>query len=331
VLRESVNVPAFRLTLLPSLSLFTSPPLCASASLRETPLPSRLSPFSLNTQHLTLNTPLPNSVFSALSVYSVLQSPLTRTRYNHRMPKMDSTPELNPAEPSKAPGRATRKSKKESGEVPIPTLERLTTYLRCLIDMGATGIDTVSSAQIEQQTHISAAQFRKDLSHFYESRGEFGKPGVGYNVADLESRIAEILQIHRLQPIILIGAGNLGSALVGYPGLKEHKFHIVAAFDNDPGKLGKRLLGMDILHVDRMREVNVSLGARLAILAVPAVAAQAAADIAVQSGIRAILNFAPIMLKLPEHIVVRNVSFLQELAVLSYHLTNDTRETNGKK
>lgn len=250
------------------------------------------------------------------------------------MPKLDPTPEQDHApdddslESSSLPARGQKKDK-NGKDVPIPTLERLTTYLRCLIDMGATGIDTISSAQIKEQTGISAAQFRKDLSYFYPSLGEFGKPGVGYNVRDLESRIAEILQIHKLQPIILIGAGNLGSALVGYPGLKEHKFHIVAAFDNDPGKLGKRVSGMDILHVDRMREVNTSLGARMAILAVPAVAAQSVTDIAVASGIRAILNFAPTMLKVPPHVVVRHVSFLQELAVLSYHLTRNARE-NGK-
>lgn len=205
--------------------------------------------------------------------------------------------------------------------VPIPTLERLTTYLRCLIDMGATGTETVSSAQIEQQTSISAAQFRKDLSYF----GEFGKPGVGYKVTELEARIAQILQINRLQPILLMGAGNLGSALVGYPGLEEHKFQIIAAFDNDPRKIGKRLWGMDIQDATRIAEINRTLGAKMAILAVPAVAAQAAADLAISAGVRAILNFAPVSLKVGPQIIVRNVSFLQELAVLSYHLT----ETSG--
>ncbi|MGC4047357.1 MAG: winged-helix domain-containing protein [Armatimonas sp.] len=87
------------------------------------------------------------------------------------------------------------------GRIPVPTLERLTTYLRCLIDLGAAGVETVSSAQIETQTGTSAAQFRKDLSYF----GEFGKPGVGYSVAELEGRIAQILQIHKLQPILLVG------------------------------------------------------------------------------------------------------------------------------
>lgn len=218
-------------------------------------------------------------------------------------------------------GTAGSGSKKED-KVPIPTLERMTTYLRCLIDFGGTGMDTISSAQIEQQTGISAAQFRKDLSHF----GEFGKPGVGYNVRELESRIARILQIHRVQPIILIGAGNLGSALIGYPGLEEHKFHIVAAFDKDPRKIGKRLWGMDIQDASKIIEINGTLGAKMAILAVPAHAAQAAAEAAVQSGIRAILNFAPVILRVPERVIVRNVSFLQELAVLSYHLNEGAGE-----
>jgi redox-sensing transcriptional repressor len=206
-------------------------------------------------------------------------------------------------------------------KVPIPTLERLTTYLHCLVDLGAADVETISSAEIEQHTGINAAQFRKDLSYF----GEFGKPGVGYNVAELESRIARILQIHKIQPIILIGAGNLGSALLGYPGLKEHKFHIVAAFDNDPNKIGRRLWDHDILDYRRLGEVNAVIGARIAIIAVPAGAAQGVAENAVEAGIRAILNFAPVILRVPRHVVVRNVSFLQELAVLSYHLTADAR------
>jgi redox-sensing transcriptional repressor len=204
-----------------------------------------------------------------------------------------------------------------AGKVPIPTLERLTTYLRCLIDIRASGTETISSAQIERQTGVNAAQFRKDLSYF----GEFGKPGVGYNVTELEGRIARILQIHRVQPIVLVGAGNLGSALMGYPGLKEHKFHIVTAFDNDPHKIGRRLWDIDVLDLRRIGEVNEVLGARIAILAVPSQAAQSVSEKLVEAGIRAILNFAPIILRVPRHVVVRNVSFLQELAVLSYHLT----------
>ena len=232
------------------------------------------------------------------------------------MPKTETAPTA-PAAPPVPPGA--------SGKVPIPTLERLTTYLRCLIDLGASGVETISSAEIERQTGVNAAQFRKDLSYF----GEFGKPGVGYNVAELEGRIARILQIHKVQPMLLIGAGNLGSALMGYPGLKEHKFHIVAAFDNDPHKIGKRLWDIDVFDLRRLHEVNQALGARIAILAVPASAAQVVTEKLVDAGVRAVLNFAPIILRVPRHVVVRNVSFLQELAVLSYHLTEGGR--NGKK
>ena len=223
------------------------------------------------------------------------------------------------------PTTETSATPDSSGErVPIPTLERLTTYLRCLVEMRAIGIETVSSAEIERNTGINAAQFRKDLSYF----GEFGKPGVGYSVAELENRISRILKIHELQPILLIGAGNLGAALVGYPGLEEHKFHIVAAFDNSPSKVGKHIgNGMEVLDFARLGEINSGVAARMAILAVPQGAAQAVADVAIAHGVRAILNFAPVMLRVPRHVVVRNVSFLQELAVLSYHLS----ESGGKE
>ena len=207
-----------------------------------------------------------------------------------------------------------------SGKVPVPTLERLATYLRFLIDLEQSRVETISSAEVERQTGINAAQFRKDLSYF----GEFGKPGVGYNVLDLQNRIAHILKIDREQRIILVGAGNLGSALVGYPGLKEHRFNLVAVFDNNFAKIGRPLWDLEVLDVVRIPEINEKLHARIAILAVPAGAAQNVADTLVVSGIHAILNFAPVMLRVPDHVFVRNVSFLQELAVLSYHLSGDT-------
>lgn len=212
-----------------------------------------------------------------------------------------------------------------AGRVPVPTLERLTTYLRCLVDAGASGVETISSAQIEALSGISAAQFRKDLSYF----GEFGKPGVGYSVAGLEAHLARILQIQHVQPILLIGAGNLGSALASYPGLEEHKFQIVAIFDNDTGKVGRRLHGMDIQDIRRLPDVNRSISAKIAILAVPGEAAQAAAEEAMRHGVRAFLNFAPTLLRTPPGVVVRNVSFLQELAVLSYQMTA-REKTDGR-
>lgn len=208
-----------------------------------------------------------------------------------------------------------------SPKVPIPTLERLATYLRYLIDLEAALVETISSTDVERQTGINAAQFRKDLSYF----GEFGKPGVGYNVIELQARLARILKIDQMQPIMVIGCGNLGSALIGYPGLREHKFHIAAAFDNNPAKIGKPQGDLIIQREAEMRELNVQIRARIAILSVPAAAAQSVADHAIAAGVRVILNFAPVVLRVPEEIMVRNVSFLQELAVLSYHLSNDLR------
>ena len=204
-------------------------------------------------------------------------------------------------------------------KVPIPTLERLATYLRTLIDLEASDVETISSTDIEKQTGINAAQFRKDLSYF----GEFGKPGVGYNVAELQGRIARILKIDQHQAIMVIGAGNLGSALIGYPGLGEHKFHIAAVFDNDPAKIGRQHGHLPIQAEADMRRVNLSVGARIAILCVPAQAAQPVADEAIAAGVRVILNFAPLILRVPDRVTVRNVSFLQELAVLSYHLSSE--------
>ena len=204
-------------------------------------------------------------------------------------------------------------------KVPVPTLERLATYLRLLIDLEQARVDTISSAEVERQTGINAAQFRKDLSYF----GDFGKPGVGYDVADLQERIARILKIDREQRVILVGAGNLGSALIGYPGLKEHRLNLVAVFDNDVGKIGHSLWNLAVQDIGRLREANETLQARIAILAVPAIAAQKVAETLTDAGIHAILNFAPTLLRVPPHVFVRNVSFLQELAVLSYHLSSE--------
>jgi len=205
----------------------------------------------------------------------------------------------------------------------MPTLERLATYLRYLNDIEATGIDTISSAEIEEATGIHAAQFRKDLSYF----GEFGRPGIGYNVYDLQARLAKILKVEKEQPVLLVGAGNLGSALVGFPAFRRHNFHVVGVFDNNYNKIGRRLWDLDILDVNRLKEANLELGARIAIIAVPASSAQVVTDQLVDAGIRVILNFAPTTIRVPEDVVVRNVCFIQELAVLSYHLSesDDTR------
>jgi redox-sensing transcriptional repressor len=216
-------------------------------------------------------------------------------------------------------GENLQENVNQTSKVPTPTLERLATYFRYLCDLEASEVETISSTDVEKQTGVNAAQFRKDLSYF----GEFGKPGVGYNVVDLQTRIAQILKIDRDQQVVVLGAGNLGSALVGYHGMREHRFNIVGVFDSNISKVGTEISGLTIHHIDDLLDQNHVLRARIAIVAVPSDAAQAVAYVAIKSGVRALLNFAPIILQVPEHVVVRNVSFMQELAVLSHHLSVD--------
>lgn len=212
-----------------------------------------------------------------------------------------------------------------SQRVPIAAIERLATYHRHLLDLEQEGVTTISSAGLETHTGIPAAQFRKDLSYF----GEFGKPGVGYDVAHLRAGIARILSMDVDQEVLLVGAGNLGAALAGYPGLKEQKLRLVAVFDNNYAKIGRRLWNLEILDVARLVEVNGRLKASIGIIAVPRQAAQGAADALIEAGVRAILNFAPATLRVPAGVMVRNVSFAQELAVLSYHLASTESATNA--
>ncbi len=220
-----------------------------------------------------------------------------------------------------------QEKKISEARVPLPTLERLATYLRVLLDLHERGVETVSSQDIEQHSGISAAQFRKDLSYF----GEFGKPGVGYSVPKLIQCIERILHLDRDQPMLLIGAGNLGAALVGYPNFAAHRFRIAAVFDNNFVKIGRPFGDLVIEDIARLKEVNARIGAKIAIVAVPASAAQEVADQLVEAGITGILNFAPTILRVPDHVAVRNVSFLQELAVLSYEIAeSETDYEEGK-
>ena len=198
----------------------------------------------------------------------------------------------------------------------MPTLERMATYLACLIDLNEKQVQTISSADMEQMTNINAAQFRKDLSYF----GEFGRAGIGYSVPDLAGRISAILKVDREQPVLLAGAGNLGSALAGYPALSRENFRIVAVFDTDPEKIGSRLWDLDIHDIAEAPAMNHALNAKIGIIAVPAAAAQGVAETLVSAGVTAILNFAPVSLRVPAGVAVRNVDFVQEMAVLSYHL-----------
>lgn len=200
--------------------------------------------------------------------------------------------------------------------IPQPTIERMSAYLQCVRGMIADGVETASSTEIAQRTGINAAQFRKDLSYF----GEFGTPGLGYDVHELAAHLSRIMGLDASRDVLLVGAGNLGAALSSYMGFSERGFRVVAVFDNDPNKVGQQFAGRTIQHIDELAKVNAEIGAQVAVVSVPRVAAQEAVDKLVAAGILAILNFAPTAILVRPGIVVRNVDLTSEMEVLSYYL-----------
>ena len=205
-------------------------------------------------------------------------------------------------------------SEEQENRVPLPALERLSTYIRCLMQLEQTGVASVSSQEMEAFTGVSAAQFRKDLSYF----GEFGKRGIGYPVTGLRERIAQLLQVHEDQNVLLVGAGNLGSALIAYPGWRLYHFRIAAVFDKDLSKVGTEIRRLTVRDFAELREANREIGAKIGIMAIPAWEAQPVADELVAAGVTGLINFAPVKLQVPKHVVVREVCFICELAILSH-------------
>jgi len=201
--------------------------------------------------------------------------------------------------------------------VPLPALERLSTYIRCLMQLERDGVESTSSQDMEKFSGVSAAQFRKDLSYF----GEFGKRGIGYNVRELRERIAHLLRIDREQNVLLVGAGNLGSALIAYPGWRSYRFKIAAVFDRDAAKVGTIIRRLTVRDCADIPEVNRTIGARIGILAIPAWEAQEVAEALIGAGVTGLINFAPVKIQAPPYVQVREVCFICELAVLS-HLVN---------
>lgn len=208
--------------------------------------------------------------------------------------------------------------------VPEPTIGRLALYLRCLRAALREGVQTLSSAEIEKRTGISAGQVRKDLSYF----GEFGKPGMGYSVAPLAARLSHIMRLDRRQEVLIVGAGNLGSALAGYAGLAQSSFRVAAIYDNNFNKIGRKLWDLEILDVQRMPEINARMGVRIGIITTPASVAAEVAEMMARSGVQAILNFAPARFAAPAGTVVRNVDLTRELEILCYYLPGEA-ETEG--
>jgi redox-sensing transcriptional repressor len=200
--------------------------------------------------------------------------------------------------------------------IPQETARRLSLYLRSLRRFIQDKIKVASSDEITRFLNVSSAQFRKDLSYF----GEFGRRGIGYDVETLRREIEKILGTNVVRKIALVGVGKLGFALLGYPGFLELNLQISAAFDNDPAKIGKVRGGIKIEDMRRMKELIKKRDIKIAVLSVPAEAAQGISEELSGSGIKAILNFAPVNLVLSNNIYVSNVDMASELESLVYKL-----------
>lgn len=206
---------------------------------------------------------------------------------------------------------------KKENKVTEQVLLRLSSYLSALDQVQQEGKHVVSSMDMSKFTGYSAALIRRDLSYF----GEFGVPGKGYYLASLKSQICGILNLNSQHRVLLAGAGNLGSALTGYEGLRKKGFHIVGLFDNDPLKVGRQIWNTEVYPINEMEEQNKELKAEMGIITVPAAASQEVADRMVDAGLRCILNFAPTAVQVPEHIKVRNVDLAKQLEFLAYFLS----------
>jgi len=201
-------------------------------------------------------------------------------------------------------------------QIPDIVVGRLPVYLRALSHMAAEGIQVTSSHELGKRLGISAAQIRKDLSHF----GEFGKQGTGYNVVYLRDQLKRILQVDREWPVLLIGVGDLGRALAHYGGFVDRGFRIVALFDSDPTKIGQRIGELEIMPMNRLTEVVRERGIQIAMIAVPAAAAQKVAEECVAAGIKSVLNYAPITLSLPEGTLVQYIDPVTHLQRMTHYL-----------
>ena len=210
---------------------------------------------------------------------------------------------------------------RESGRArPIPeaTVARLAVYLRILSGLGDRQGEhqaTISSEELARSAGVNSAKLRKDLSFL----GSYGIRGVGYEVGTLTEEISRTLGAHRAHRVALVGLGNLGQALAGYPGFAGRGFVISALFDADPARVGRELGGLTVADISQAATVCRSSGVTIGVIATPASAAQEVADILVQGGVRSILNFAPGMLVVPDDVEIRHVDLSLELQILAFH------------
>src|SRR4051812_20372874 len=225
----------------------------------------------------------------------------------------------------KTPNKAARTRPARPGldQVSELTTNRLSVYLRCLTALEDANVKTISSQALAEQFHLNAAQIRKDLAYF----GEFGVRGVGYYVRDLKRHLRKILGLDRKLRVAIIGAGNLGLALADYPGFRQEGFEIAALFDTQSSKVGEQSRGGVPIHDMRdLRKFSKRDGISIAVLAVPAAAASEVVEQVVGAGIKAVLNFSPGTLKVPDGVKLKSVDLTVSLESLSFFLAHGDDE-----
>ncbi len=206
-------------------------------------------------------------------------------------------------------------------KIPEKTVTRLSIYLRCLEELEAEGVASVSSRQMAERFGLNSAQVRKDLAYI----GQFGVRGLGYYLAELKHNLERILGLKQDWEVALVGVGNLGSALIAYKGFQARGFKIGVAFDTDPARVGQVVGGVQVVETAKLVPTLRKKKVKIAMLAVPAPAAQSVADLLVEAGVTAILNFAPAQITVPEGVKVQNVDLSVLLKTLSYHTVRTNR------
>jgi redox-sensing transcriptional repressor len=235
-----------------------------------------------------------------------------------------ATAALGRAVRSTLPG-ARVEPRRDDRTLPEATVARLAVYLRALSVLAEQGVTTVSSEELAAAAGVNSANLRKDLSHL----GSYGTRGVGYDVTVLVDRIEGTLGLTRRLAVALIGVGNLGHALAGYGGFTTRGFHIAALLDADPERVGERIAGLVVRHIDELPEVVREHDIAIGVIATPAHAAQDVCDQLVDCGVTSILNFAPAVLAVPDGVDVRKVDLAIELQILSFHEQRKVRPLGG--
>lgn len=211
-------------------------------------------------------------------------------------------------------------------KIPEGAIERLAQYLDCLMELKKNGYGTVSSRDIGEAIDINPAQIRRDLALF----GSFGKRGVGYDTNDLINRIRKIMGSDEQHKIAVIGAGNLGSAIISYGKFKTHGFSVVAVFDIDPEKIGQKIGNLTVIDLKELKRQIIDKNVSIGVIATPPGVAQDITDLLVKAGVKIVLNYAPVIVTARGSVTIHNTSPLKELLYTMYYLSGSGKRKRIK-